>query len=248
MRNIWTIAKKEYDQFFSSPIAYVVSFGILGVVGIIFALNLYYYIQNAFQLSGQTPDISSVTGSFVFMLVLSIPALTMRLVADENRMGTMELLLTAPLRDAELIIGKWLGGFLFILTIVAITLIYPIILNNLVQPGIDLRVMASAYLGLILVASAFLGLGVGISALFENQIAAFFVTMSTFVFLWWLIGFPASLVANGGDVFRYLDMKSHFYDTLNVGVIQLGDLVYFISLTVLGLFTGTAAVETRRWR
>lgn len=248
MRNIWTIAKKEYDQYFSSPIAYVVTFGILGVVGIIFALNLYYYVQNAFQLSGQTPDISPVTGAFVFMLVLSVPALTMRLVADENRMGTMELLLTAPLRDAELIIGKWLGGFLFILTVVAITLIYPIILNNLVQPGIDLRVMVSAYLGLILVASAFLGLGVGISALFENQIAAFFVTMSTFVFLWWLVGFPASLVPVGGDVFRYLDMKSHFYDTLNVGVIQLGDLVYFISLTVLGLFTGTAAVETRRWR
>jgi len=248
MRNIWTIAKKEYDQYFASPIAYVVTFGILGVVGIIFALNLYYYVQNAFQLSGQTPDISPVTGAFVFMLVLSVPALTMRLIADENRMGTMELLLTAPLRDAELIIGKWLGGFLFILTIVAITLIYPIILNNLVQPGIDLRVMVSAYLGLILVASAFLGLGVGISALFENQIAAFFVTMSTFVFLWWLVGFPASLVPVGGDVFRYLDMKSHFYDTLNVGVIHLGDLVYFISLTVLGLFTGTAAVETRRWR
>ena len=81
-----------------------------------------------------------------------------------------------------------------------------------------------------------------------KNIAAFFVTMSTFVFLWWLVGFPASLVPVGGDVFRYLDMKSHFYDTLNVGVIHLGDLVYFISLTVLGLFTGTAAVETRRWR
>lgn len=248
MRNIWTIAKKEYDQYFSSPIAYVVAFTILLVLGIIFALNLYYYVQNAFQLSGQTPDISPVTGAFVFMLVLSVPALTMRLVADENRMGTMELLLTAPIRDAELIIGKWLGGFLFILSIAAVTLIYPLILNNLVQPGIDQRVMLSSYLGLILVSSAFLGLGVGISALFENQIAAFFVTMSTFVFLWWLVGFPAGLVPVGGDVFRYLDMKSHFYDTLNVGVIQLGDLIYYISLTVLGLFTGTAAVEMRRWR
>ena len=247
MRNIWTIAKKEYDQYFNSPIAYVVAFMLLLVVGIIFALNLYYYVQNAFQLSGRTPDVSPITGAFVFMLVLSVPALTMRLVADENRMGTMELLLTAPLRDSELILGKWLGGFLFILSIVAITLIYPLILSRLVQP-FDLRVMLSSYLGLILVSSAFLGLGVGISALFENQIAAFFVTMSTFVFLWWLIGFPANILPVGGDVFRYLDMKSHFYDTLNIGVIQLGDIVYYISLTVLGLFTGTAAVEMRRWR
>jgi len=247
MRNIWTIAKKEYDQYFSSPIAYIVAFAILLVVGIIFALNLYYYIQNAFQMPGETPDISPITGAFVFMLVLSVPAITMRLVADENRMGTMELLLTAPIRDSELIIGKWLGGFLFILTIAAITLIYPLILSRLVQP-FDLRVMLSSYLGLILVSSAFLGLGVGISALFENQIAAFFAIMSTFVFLWWLVGFPADLLPIGGDVFRYLDMKTHFYDTLNVGVIQLGDIVYFISLTALGLFTGTAAVEMRRWR
>ena len=248
MRNIWTIAKREYDHYFSSPIAYVVAFAILLVLGIIFALNLYYYVQNAFQLGGQTPDVSPVTGSFTFMLVLSVPALTMRLVSDENRMGTMELLLTAPVRDAELIIGKWLGGFLFILTIIAVTLIYPIILNNLIQPGLDQRVMMSSYLGVILVSGAFLAIGVGISAMFENQIAAFFATMATFVFLWWLVGFPANLVPVGGEVFRYLDMKSHFYDTLNIGVIQLGDIVYYLSLIALGLFTGTAAVEMRRWR
>ncbi|OGO34379.1 MAG: hypothetical protein A2Z03_11505 [Chloroflexi bacterium RBG_16_56_8] len=248
MRNIWTIAKREYDHYFISPVAYVVAFAILLVLGIIFSLNLYYYVQNAFQSFGSAPDISPITGAFVFLLVLSVPALTMRLVSDEQRMGTMELLLTAPVRDSELIIGKWLGGFLFLFTLIAITLIYPIILNNFVSPGIDQRVMLSAYLGVILVSAAFLGLGVGISALFTNQIAAFFVTMSTFVFFWWLVGFPADLLPVGGDIFRYLDMSTHFYDTLNVGVIQLGDLVYFISLTVLGLFIGTTAVEVRRWR
>jgi ABC-2 type transport system permease protein len=180
--------------------------------------------------------------------VLSVPALTMRLISDETRMGTMELLLTAPVRDAELIIGKWLGGFLFLLSIIAITLVYPIILNNLVSPGIDLRVMLSAYLGVILVSSAFLGIGVGVSAAFSNQIAAFFVTLITFVFLWWLVGFPASVVPAGGGVFQYLDMKSHFYNTLNVGVVQLGDLVYYSSITALGLFIGTTAIEIRRWR
>jgi ABC-2 type transport system permease protein len=248
MRNIWTIAKREYDHYFTTPVAYVVAFTILLVLGIIFALNIFYYTQNAFQSYGNAPDVSAVTGAFVFMLVLSVPALTMRLVSDEIRMGTMELLLTSPVRDSELIIGKWLGGFLFLLTLITITLIYPIILNNLISPGIDQRVMMSAYLGVILISASFLGLGVGISAIFSNQIAAFFVTMGTFVFLWWLVGFPAGLVPVGGDVFQYLDMKAHFYDSLNIGIIQLGDIIYYFSLTALGLFIGTTAVEVRRWR
>src|SRR3990172_8900115 len=99
-------------------------------------------------------------------------------------MGTLELLLTAPLRDFELIAGKWLGAFLFILTILAMTLVYPIILNNLVDPGIDQQLMMSSYLGVILVAAAFLALGGGVSALFTNQVAAFFVTLIVFVFFW----------------------------------------------------------------
>ena len=248
MRNIWTIAKREYTHYFTSPVAYVVAFTILLVLGIIFSLNIFYYYQNAFQSFGSTPDITPITGAFTFLLVLSVPALTMRLVSDENRMGTMELLLTSPIRDSELIIGKWLGGFLFILTLIGVTVFYPLILNNLVSPSIDQRLMLSAYLGVILIAAAFLGLGVGISAIFTNQIAAFFVTLVTFMFLWWLVGFPANIIPVGGNVFNYLSMQSHFYDSLNIGVINLGDLVYFLSLTALGLFVGTTAVEIRRWR
>jgi ABC-2 type transport system permease protein len=249
MRNIWTIAKREYDHYFISPIAYVVAFMILLTVGIIFAINIYFFIQNAFQSFGQTPDLSPLTGAFAFLLVLSVPALTMRLLSDEARMGTLELLLTAPLRDFELVAGKWLGALLFILTILGVTLVYPIILNNLVDPGIDQQLMMSSYLGVILIAASFLALGVGISALFTNQVAAFFVTLSAFVFLWWLIGFPASVLQGGAsEVFQYLDMKTHFYNALNIGSIKLADLVYFVSLIALGLFIGTTAVETRRWR
>lgn len=175
-------------------------------------------------------------------------------------MGTLELLLTAPIRDFELVAGKWLGGFLFILSILAVTLIYPIILNGiaigsvtilpaLVSPGIDRQLMLSSYLGVILVSASFLALGVGISAIFTNQVAAFFVTLSTFVFLWWLIGFPASVLqGSAGQFFQYLDMKTHFYNAFNAGIINLTDLVYFFSLIALGLFTGTTAVEVRRWR
>jgi ABC-2 type transport system permease protein len=249
MRNIWIIAKREFDHYFISPIAYVVAFMILLTTGIIFAINIYYFIQNALQSFGQVPDISPITGAFGFLLVLSIPAITMRLISDEARMGTLELLLTAPIRDFELVAGKWLGGFLFILTVLAVTLVYPLILNGLVSPGIDQQLVMSSYLGVILVAASFLALGVGISAIFTNQVAAFFVTLSVFVFLWWLIGFPAQVLqGTASEVFRYLDMKSHFYDALNVGSIKLADLIYFISLIALGLFMGTTAVESRRWR
>ena len=249
MRNIWIIAKREFDHYFISPIAYVVAFMILLTIGIIFAINIYFFIQNALQSFGQVPDISPVTGAFGFLLVLSIPAITMRLISDEARMGTLELLLTAPIRDFELVAGKWLGGFLFILTVLAVTLVYPLILNGLVSPGIDQQLVISSYLGVILVSASFLALGVGISAVFTNQVAAFFVTLSMFVFLWWLIGFPAQVLqGSASEIFRYLDMKTHFYDALNVGSIKLADLVYFFSLIALGLFVGTTAVETRRWR
>lgn len=250
MRNIWIIAKREFDHYFITPIAYVVAFMILLTTGIIFAINVLYFIQNAFQTFGQVPDMSPITGAFGFLLVLTIPAITMRLLADEARTGTLELLLTAPVRDFELVAGKWLGGFLFLLTVIAVTLVYPLILHFvLVSPGIDQQLVISSYLGVILVAASFLALGVGISAVFTNQVAAFFVTLSTFIFLWWLIGFPAQLLSGtGGEVFRYLDMKTHFYDALNAGSIGLSNLVYFFSLIALGLFIGTTAIETRRWR
>jgi ABC-2 type transport system permease protein len=260
MRNIWIIAKREYDHYFISPIAYVVAFMLLLTTGIIFAVNVYYFIQNAFQSFGEVPDILPVLGSFGFLLVLTIPALTMRLIADEARMGTLELLLTAPVQDFELVAGKWLGGFLFILSILAVTLIYPIVLNGivigsvtilppLVSPALDWRLMLSAYLGVILVAASFLALGVGISAMFTNQLAAFFVTLITFVVLWWLLGFPANFIqGNAARVFQYLDMQAHFYNALMIGIIARSNLLYFLSLTALGLFMGTAAVEVRRWR
>ena len=250
MRNVWTIARREYNHFFASPIAYVVAFVILLTLGIMFALTIIIYSQSA--LSGgfngppPAPNIQVLSATFTFMLVLSVPALTMRLIADENRMGTMELLLTAPIRDWELIVGKWLGAFLFMLTIIAVTLIYPIVLNSLETPGIDQSQMMTAYLGMILVTGVFLALGVGISSLFTNQIAAFFVTLIVFVFLYWLVGFPGQYIPAGSDLFSYLDLRAHF-DALNSGVINLSDIVYYLSLISLGLFMGTAAVETRRW-
>ena len=248
MRNIWTIAKREYNHYFISPLAYVVAFIILLPLGIYFAVIVFATSQQAFS-GAPPPDISPITWLFCFLLVFTTPVLTMRLISDEARLGTLELLLTAPIRDFELVVGKWLGAFLFILTILAITLIFPIILHfMLVNPGIDQKLFLSAYLGVILVAGAFLALGVGISAIFTNQFAAFFVTFGLFFFLWFLVSLPANLLPNGGDALNYLNMSSHFNEGFNAGSIDLSDIVYYISLIALGLFVGTTAIEVRRWR
>ncbi|HSO13632.1 MAG TPA: ABC transporter permease, partial [Anaerolineales bacterium] len=234
MRNIWTIAKREYDHYFISPIAYIVAFIIFITLGIYFAYIVRVSTEQS-MYGGLVPDATPITWLFAFLLVFTTPALTMRLLSEEARMGTLELLLTAPIRDFELVAGKWLGGMLLIFSILLITLIYPITLHfTLIDPGIDLKLTLSAYLGVILVAGSLLSLGVGISAMFTNQFAAFFATFGLFFVLWFMMALPANLIpGSGGDIFRYLDMTSHFAEAFNIGKINLADIVYFFSLIVL---------------
>ncbi len=246
MRNIWTIAKREYDNYFNSPLAYVVAFAIVLPIGIYFALIM-YISSDQMMGGGSAPESTPINWLFVFLLIFLSPALTMRLLSDEARMGTLELLLTAPVRDFELVAGKWLGAFLFVLSIALFTLIFPIIINNYVTPGIDWKVILSSYIGLVLVSAALLALGTGISAIFTNQFAAFFVTFGLFFFLWFMVGLPANYLQQGGAAYEYFSIASHF-SAMNRGTIALGDIVYYISLIALGLFAGTTAIEIRRWR
>ncbi len=243
MRNIWVIARREYKLYFATPAAYLVAFMLLLILGVIFYAN----IINA-QLQQVAPGVEVVLGPMVTLLLFATPAITMHLIAEEQRMGTIELLLTAPVRDYELVIGKWLGGFLFLLTILAVTWVYPIILNLIVDPGIDQGPLVSGYFGVVLICSALVAIGVAVSTLFSNQIAAFFATLGVFLLLW-LIGLPSqALGAFGGDLVGYLDFSEHFFSTLYRGVIDLSDIVYYLSITGLGLFLGSLFVETRRWR
>src|SRR3970282_558294 len=169
MSNIWTIASREYKLYFSTPAAYMIAFMILLVLGVIFYANI---SAAAFQQTA--PGVEVIIGPFITLLLFGIPAITMRLIAEEQRMGTIELMLTAPLREYELIIGKWLGGFLFMLTLIAVTWVYPIILNFLVDPGIDQGPLLTGYLGLVLISASLVAIGVAVSSFFSNQIAAFF--------------------------------------------------------------------------
>lgn len=194
------------------------------------------------------PGIQIVFGPLMTVLLFVTPAITMRLLAEEQRLGTMELLLTAPIKDWELIVGKWLGGFMFLLTIVAITWLYPILLNQLVDPGIDQGPLVSGYLGITLFIASLVAVGVAMSALFSNQIAVFFGTLGVYLLLW-LISLPSQAMSSaGGEVLRYLDISEHFYNTFYRGIIDVSDIIYYLSLTALALFLGSVLVESRRWR
>jgi ABC-2 type transport system permease protein len=249
MRNVWTIAKREYKLYFISPVAYIVALLLLLITGIFFVLVVYISGQQAFtQGSSTPPGTDSFINIIAYLFLLALPALTMRLMADEHRNGTLELLLTYPLQDWELVVGKWLGAFLFILSIIAVTLIFPLVLNRLVSPGIDQGLMLANYVGIILVAAAFLSIGTAISSFFNNQFAAFFATLAVLFLLWWVIGWPAAVTPGGGGVFNYLSLSTHFYDSMLQGKMALSDVIYYLSWTVFGLVVGTVAVEIRRWK
>ena len=242
MRNIFHIARKELSQYFISPVAYAFTFAILLVMGILFYTNMLYSFQQQY-----TPSIIDIAiGPLTTILLFTVSAFTMRTVADEQRTGTLELLLTAPVRDWEFIVGKWLGAVFFFLILLAITWIYPIILNNLVEPGIDQGLMISGYLGIFLLVASFLAIGVAVSSFFSNQIAAFFVTMGVVVLLW-IIQAPESATSTTGGLLSYLSLSEHL-DPFYQGVIELKNIVYYLSVIAFALFLGSLNIEMKRWR
>lgn len=248
MKNIWTIAKREFALYFNGPIAYAVAFLFFLILGLTFFQTLRSAVLSALYQQAYAPTIQAITGGvMVFLLIFTMPAITMRLLAEEQRNGTMELLLTAPVRDGELVIGKWLGGFLFMFVLLLSTLIYAVILNWLVKPGIDQGLLVASYLGLILMLMSLVAVGVAVSSFFSNQIAAFFTSLAIVLLLWLMQGDASAAGTTGAEIIKYLNFIEHYINFYN-GVIDIRDIVYFLSITSLGLFVGSMAVEMRRWQ
>jgi ABC-2 type transport system permease protein len=245
MRNIWTIAKKEYAGLFHSPIAYVVGVVVFLVMGIFFSYDL-----NAAITYQYTPDFTYELDILIFPLIfLAIPILTMKTFSEENKSGTLELLLTAPVKDHELVIGKWLGTFLFFLSLILLTWFYPLVLNAIIDPGIDQPKILANYLGVTLMASAMTAIGIYISSLFKNTIAALMASLGTLL-VFWLISAPAQFFPGtvAADVFTNLSITQHYYNSFRAGMVDLLDVSYYVSLTLLALFLGTRSIESKRWR
>lgn len=243
MRNIWIIAKREFKHYFGSPVAYAVMFLILLILGLSFYGDFYFY-----SLQQVVPDIQIVLSPLVSIFLFSTPAITMRLIADEQRAGTLEVLMTKPIRDWELIVGKWFGSLLFYTVVLVITFVFPFILNLMIKPGLETGSIITGYLGLFLMLSAFLAIGVFASSLFSNQIAVFFTTLVILLFFWIVSYLGQAVGGVAGSVLDYLGLARHFGNSFFVGLIELKDVIYFISLTVFALFLGSASIESRRWR
>jgi ABC-2 type transport system permease protein len=244
MRNAWTIAKREFNMYFASPVAYVVAFGILLVLGFWF----FFFNFIAAAQMGQPPDATMTLRLFITLGFFFIPAVTMRLMSEEQRTGTLELLLTAPLREWELVLGKWLAALGFVSLLISLTVVYPLILNRYMTPGVDKGVLAAAYLGLWLIMGSMLAMGVFVSSLFANQIAAFFGIMALEILMWAIGGAADYAPAWLAEFLRQLDVSDRFYSNFHSGVVVLADLVYFASVIIFFLFLATRVVESRRWR
>lgn len=243
MRIISIIAAREFRRYYISPIAYAGAAIIFIILGGVFVMNIGFGLPTG----SLRPDGRMVLQPLVIILMLVTPAFTMRLLAEEQQEGTLELLLTAPVRDWEVVLGKWLGSFGFLLVILAGTWVFPIIINRFTVPGIDQGALLSAYIGLVALVAALLAIGIFASSLFSNQPAAYLTAVGITLSLWVVGGMRAGSSAFSQAI-AYLGILNHYYDNLYQGVIQLTDLIFFASLTALALFLASQVVESRRWR
>jgi ABC-2 type transport system permease protein len=227
MTNIWIIAKRELRTFFDSLIAYI-----LLVVFLVLTGSLTWIFGTDVFLS----RVASLRQFFYwsqFILMIFVPALTMRMIAEERNTGTMELLLTRAVSDWQIVAGKYLGGLMMILITLAFTLPYYFALSWL--GPVDHGAIFGGYLGLILLSSAYLGIGIFASSLTNNQIVAFLLALVLTAIFGLLLSIMAGeLSGDFGEFIQVLSIQSHF-ESIQRGVIDLRDVVYFLSVTLLGL-------------
>jgi ABC-2 type transport system permease protein len=254
MSNILAIAHKELRAYFASPIAYIVIGFFALLFGWFYIGILDWFVRQGLQgqmgMGGGSmnvnqqmirPLILNITVVFLFLL----PLITMRTYAEEKRSGTIELLLTSPLTDVEIVLGKFLGALALYAVMVALTLIHFGLLFAFGTP--EWKPLATAYLGLLLFGGCFIALGLFISSLTKNQIVAGAATFGVFLLLWVVDWIGESMGPTGQAILKYLSMTEHLDDFVK-GVIDTQHLVYYLSFIAFGLFLTVRSVDTERWR
>lgn len=236
MRGVVAILKKELTIYFVSPLAYVFLAVFLFLAGLFFFLGI--------SLTGEA-SLRVMVGNLAISMLFLLPILTMRHFAEEQRRGTLELLLTSPISLSSLIVGKWLASMVLVTVMLAGTLIFPLILSWYGQP--DWGIVFTSYLGLLLCASAFCAAGLFSSSLTDDQVAS--GLLGVLILLpFWLIGNAAPLVGDewSGWV-ELLSLLSHLRP-FGRGVIDSADTLWFVGVTFLFLFFTYRTIESRRWR
>ncbi|MBI2918396.1 MAG: ABC transporter permease subunit [Chloroflexi bacterium] len=228
------IAKREVRTYFTSPIAYVVTAVFLVVTGYFFAADL---------LTRQMANLRGFLSPGSFVLLLVTPLLTMRLFAEEQKLGTLELLLTNPVRDIEVVMGKYLGSLFTLLVMLVLTLYYPLLLRMFGDP--DLGPILTGYLGLFLLGSAMIAVGLLASSVTANQIVAAVLGLGILILLW-VVGSVGTAGALG-SLLDYVALPRHFTD-FTLGVIDTKSVVYYLSVAAAFVFLTARSLEMRRWR
>lgn len=239
MKNIGTLTQRELSVLFYSPVAYVVIAIFLIISGIFFG-------SDNFQ-PGAEASVRVLFGSYLpLILVFILPMLTMRLLSEEFRSGTIETLMTAPVTETDVIVGKFLGALLFYGVMLATTLIY-VVLIALYGP-LDKGLVVSTYVGLILLGGLYTAVGLFFSACTRNQVIAVlcsFVLLAVLTFLAnWMAGQQEGTIR---VILQQVSIMSHYQDFAR-GLIDLNHVVYFVSSTALFLFFAVKVLESRRWR
>jgi ABC-2 type transport system permease protein len=234
MRNIAIVATKELRSLFNSAIAYIIMVVFLGLSGWFFANSL--FLQNMASLR-------SVFELTPFLLLFFAPAITMRTISEERKVGTIELLLTKPVNDRDIIVGKFLASWCFLAIALAPTLIY--LITVMFLGTIDPGPVIGGYLGLLLVGGGFLALGIIGSTLTENQVVAFIISFLVMFVLFIVDKVVPFLPGTLASLLQYLGIDYHFSNIAR-GVVDSRDLVYYFSLIGLSLLTATVLLERRK--
>lgn len=240
MRGLLTtvaIAQRELKSYFVSPVAYVVTAFFLLVAGYLFSLIL---------LQSNEATLRFLHSNLSVIWLFVTPFLTMRLFAEEQRSGTIELLLTNPVREFEVVLGKYLGALAFLFFMLAFTLYYPALIY-LLQGRPDTGPMAAGYLGIVLQAGAFLAVGLLASSLTENQMVAAIISFALMLVMWLADGLASNLGTPAKDIIKYLSITQHFQDFPR-GVIDTTHVVFFLSVIVGCLALTMLSLQTRKWR
>lgn len=254
MTNIWTICRKELRSYFVSPIAYLLLTMFAVIFGFMFwnALGYFVNLGMEMQLRGESVPMN-INEQIVRPLLMNvnvidllfIPLITMRLFAEEKRSGTIELLATSPVRDIEIILGKWFAAIILYACLLLTTVANFAFLFAYGNP--DWKPLLVAYLGLLLQGALFLAIGIFLSTLTKNQIIAGATTFGVCLLLWifeWVSGYDS---ARWATVLAYLSVIPHF-DSFARGVIDTKDLVFYLTGIFLGLFATARSMESLRWR
>jgi ABC-2 type transport system permease protein len=254
MSNIWTIAKRDFKAYFTSPIAYIVIAGFLVIMGWMFFFNLSHFNMQNMQYqqynAGKGVSITDgiirpLYGNMNVIFLFLLPFVTMRLFAEERKSHTIELLITSPVTLWQIVLGKFLSSFLLVAVMLGATVVYPVILFLTGNP--DLGPIATSYLGTLLLASCYLSIGIFCSAMTENQIVAGALTFAAGLFFWLISWASQTAGPVWSDVLMHLSLISH-YNNFGQGMLNTSDLVFYLSFIGLGLFLSHRVLDSFRWR